>query len=292
MATATLPGAPTFGDMIDMLEEAEDCSSVNNSTLSEVLYTLFQMCYPTVVVRPQSLYNAAKRIAAPANSSLRGTSKLSGTALSLYRRKEWLPRIRTTQCTNVAFPSGLVSYGLSEDLLGTVFDQFENHEPLSLSLRGIPVHGFYQNLHPFLKKWPGTQSSTKSSIGKFYSTIDINLNTKSYRPDTAYQFIERLVLSQFLRNSIVKYGLEPNASLQSQVKECMEFNQKVISDLEEMKKQCDEAKRELNITQLTLREALDELKVTAKCKIAAEKKVSSLQSSNRSRLADYNLLKD
>ena len=57
-----------------------------------------------------------------------------------------------------------------------------------------------------------------------------------------------------------------------------------------MKKQRDEAKRELNNTQLTLREALDELKVTAKCKTAAEKKVSSLQNSNRSRLADYNSL--
>lgn len=115
MATATLPGnliafytcicyefsfigAPTFGDMIDLPEEAEDCSSVDSSSVSEVLYTLFQRRYPTVVVRPQSLYNAAKRIASPTNSSLRGTSKLSGTALSLYRRKEWLPRNRTTQC--------------------------------------------------------------------------------------------------------------------------------------------------------------------------------------------------
>ena len=91
-----------------------------------------------------------------------------------------------------------MSYGLSEDLLATVFDQFENDETLSWSLRGIPDHGFYQDLHPFLKKWPRTQSSTKSSIGKFYSTIDMNLNTKSYRPDNAYRFIERLVLSQCL----------------------------------------------------------------------------------------------
>uniref|UniRef100_A0A1X7VKN8 Uncharacterized protein n=1 Tax=Amphimedon queenslandica TaxID=400682 RepID=A0A1X7VKN8_AMPQE len=105
----------------------------------------------------------------------------------------------------------------------------------------------------------------------------MNLNTKSYRPDNAYRFIERLVLSQCPCNSIVKYGLESNASLQSQVKERMEFNQKLISDLEEMKKQRDEAKRELNNTQLTVREALDELKITTTLILATQKQISSVE---------------
>uniref|UniRef100_A0A1X7T4W7 Uncharacterized protein n=1 Tax=Amphimedon queenslandica TaxID=400682 RepID=A0A1X7T4W7_AMPQE len=144
-----------------------------------------------------------------------------------------------------------MSYGLSEDLLGTVFDQTENDKPLSWSLRGILDRDLYQDLYPFLKKWPHTRTSTKSSTGKFYSIIDINQ------------------LSQCVCYSIVMHGFEPNASLLSLVKECMEFNQTLISDLEEIKKQRDEAKRELNNAQLTLREALDELKVTVKCKTAA-----------------------
>ena len=71
---------PTFGDMIDLLEEAEDCLSVINVSVSEVLYTLFQMRYHSVVVgRPQSFYNAAKQIAAPTCHSL----TLSRTGLKL-----------------------------------------------------------------------------------------------------------------------------------------------------------------------------------------------------------------
>ena len=86
----------------------------------------------------------------------------------------------------------------------------------------------------------------------------------------------------------MKYGLEPNTSLQSQVKECMEFNQKLISDLEEMKKQRDEAKRELNNTQLTLREALDELKITTTLILATQKQVSSVEQWFESSVSDYN----
>ena len=91
-----LIATPTFGDLIDLLEEAEDSSAVNGKSVSEVLYSLFQMRYPHVTVgRPQRLYDAAKRIAGPTRKSLRGASKLSGSSLSLYRAKEWLPRNRT-----------------------------------------------------------------------------------------------------------------------------------------------------------------------------------------------------
>lgn len=87
---------PTFGDLIDLLEEAEDCSPASGKSVSEVLYSLFQLRYPHVTIgRPQRLYDAVKRIAAPTRPSLRGASKLSGSSLSLYRSKEWLPRNRT-----------------------------------------------------------------------------------------------------------------------------------------------------------------------------------------------------
>jgi hypothetical protein len=93
-----LIATPTFGDLIDLLEEAEECSAANGKSTSELLYTIFQMHYPHVTVgRPQRLYDAAKRIAAPTRSSLRGASKLSGSSLTLYRAKEWLPRNHRTQ---------------------------------------------------------------------------------------------------------------------------------------------------------------------------------------------------
>ena len=70
-----LIATPIFGKLIGLLE-----------SVSEVLYSLFQMRYPHVTVgRPQRLYDAQKRIAGPTCKSLRGSSKLSGSALSGQR---------------------------------------------------------------------------------------------------------------------------------------------------------------------------------------------------------------
>jgi hypothetical protein len=88
--------------------------------------------------------------------------------------------------TGPVFPSGLLSYGLNEELLAKVFDQVQNNESPSWHLRGIPDYGFYKDLHQFLKKWPHTRNSSKVSIGKFYSVIDLNLRDKALRPDNAY----------------------------------------------------------------------------------------------------------
>uniref|UniRef100_A0A1X7VRB2 Uncharacterized protein n=1 Tax=Amphimedon queenslandica TaxID=400682 RepID=A0A1X7VRB2_AMPQE len=60
--------------------------------------------------------------------------------------------------------------------------------------------------------------------------------------------------------------------------------------LEEVKRQRDEAEKKLSSTQVTLKEALDEVKRTAKCARVAEKKVLALQKLNECRLADFNCL--
>ncbi len=95
----------TYGDLIDLVEEAEDCACASDKTsVSEVLYSMFQMRYPHIAVsRSQRLYDAAMRIIAPTRPSLRGTSKLNGLALSSYRSKEWLPRTRLVQPTEGMF---------------------------------------------------------------------------------------------------------------------------------------------------------------------------------------------
>ena len=106
------------------------------------------------------------------------------------------------------FPSGLLSYGLNEDLLAEVFHQVQNDKSPSWCLRGIPDYGFYQDLHQYLKKWPHTQDSSKVSIGKFYSVIDLNLRRKALRPDNAYRFVDRLASSKYSRDSVVRYQLD------------------------------------------------------------------------------------
>ena len=44
--------------------------------------------------RPNRLYDTVRRIAAPTQPSLRGSSKISGSDLEAYRSKIWVPRIR------------------------------------------------------------------------------------------------------------------------------------------------------------------------------------------------------
>ncbi len=79
-----------------------------------------------------------------------------------------------------AFPQELLVYGLNEKLLMEVFSQLQNEEDVTLKslswhIRGIPDNSFYQDLHPFLKKYPDTRHFTKVSIGKFYIAVDKNL---------------------------------------------------------------------------------------------------------------------
>ena len=85
---------PTYGDLIDLLKDSEDCVDKSTS-VPEVLYAKFQHAYPHVSIgRPKRFYDTVKRIAAPTQSSLRGDSKLSGSPLVAYRSKEWVPRTR------------------------------------------------------------------------------------------------------------------------------------------------------------------------------------------------------
>ena len=70
----------------------------------------------------------------------------------------------------------------------------------------------------------------------------------------------------------------------------MKSTQMLITELEEVKRQRDEAKRELSSTQVTRKEALDEVKIVTKKIRTAEKKVLSLQRLNDCTLADFNYL--
>ena len=92
---------------------------------------------------------------------------------------------------------------------------------------------FYQVLHQFLKRWPRSKSSTKSSIGRFYMAIDKNLQAKGCRPDNTYLFIEKVALSsQSSQSSLMCYGNEKleGKMLQGQVKECCENIEQMMKD--------------------------------------------------------------
>ena len=82
---------PIYGDLIDLLQESENCVDESTS-VPDILFEKFQLAHPHVNVgRPKHLYDTVKRIAAPTQPSLRGSSKICGPALALYRSKTWVP---------------------------------------------------------------------------------------------------------------------------------------------------------------------------------------------------------
>ena len=158
----------------------------------------------------------------------------------------------------------LLVYGLNEDLLIKVFHQVQNEEyPLAWYIRGIPDHGFYQDLHQFIETSPLTQKFTKVSIGKFYMSVDHNLKSRGFRPINAYRFIDRLVSQKHPRNSIVNYHTEESdSSLKTQMRECSNLAQQLMVEIEELRRERNESKKHLDHTQKALKDALNEMETT------------------------------
>lgn len=150
----------------------------------------------------------------------------------------------------VLFPKGLANYGLNESLLDQVWTQVRSHKKVSLkwSLKGVPNVDFYQDLHPFLKKWPKTCQTTKMTIGHFYIAIDVNLQVKGCRPDNAYRFIERTCQKSLPRSSRMKYGFEEQAliSLRTEIENYTERTHQVFHSEQRLYGNCKDVNHRLH----------------------------------------------
>ena len=90
---------PTYGELIDLLEDAErECAHSGSLPIEEVLCTNFRQKYPHVYIgRLGRFYDTVTRFAAATRpSATRGQTELSGSPLSHYRKRIWKPRIRNT----------------------------------------------------------------------------------------------------------------------------------------------------------------------------------------------------
>ena len=173
-------------------------------------------------------------------------------------------------------------------MLEKVYDQVKDKKKGSIlwKLKGIPEVGFYNNLHNFLKHWPKTRSAPKMEMGKFYIAIDKNLQEKEMRPDNAYRFVEKLVTSSLPRNTVVNYNLEKDKVkvLESEVKQCNDQIQKLTEDFAAMKLQLEDTKREFNITQHALGDAIQEVKYNNQQML--QRKISELKEFCKYTIAD------
>ena len=145
-----------------------------------------------------------------------------------------------TNIDPLPFPDLLLSYGLTVEALSQAFDcaQSGNEEELSScwSLRGIPYIEFYRRLHEYLKKWEKTRSSTKISIGRFYISIDRQLQERGSSPSNTYKFIERIVSSTLPDTSVMSYNIA-DVTLKSLQAEVQDFQQLVHQLTSQMTKQ-------------------------------------------------------
>ena len=194
------------------------------------------------------------------------------------------------------FPKDLQAYGLNEELLVEVFSQVLSGQDRSLvwHLRGVPDHGFHQDLHYFITRCPQTSTSTKVSRGKFYIAIDTNLQARDLRPDNAYRFIEKIATSNRPRTSIVKYGVEDieMSTVQLQVKACTEQIQELVATVKALQTENAETMRELQFARHALRDVTNEVKVTKKHCAKAKKEALSLKKAFKSAHTDYIILEE
>ena len=84
--------SPSYGELIDLLSDAEQESKEH---APELLVVKVKQIYPHVSIgRPARFFDTVTRLAAPTRPSVIGPPKLCGSPLSLYRKREWIPRIR------------------------------------------------------------------------------------------------------------------------------------------------------------------------------------------------------
>ena len=122
------------------------------------------------------------------------------------------------------------NYGLTIQLLGEFFQIQSKSPSTSWSLHGIPFVEFYRKLHPFLKKWSATWSLPKTTIGKFYLSIDRLLQARGSSPYNTYKFVERVISSDVPDSSIMMYGADQTVgALQAEVRMCSKLVQELTA---------------------------------------------------------------
>ena len=84
---------PSYGDLIDLLEYVETANE--NGPVADILFEKFAASYPHIPIsRPSRFLDTVRRLAAPTKPSAVGQQKLTGSPLTSYRRRHWVPRNR------------------------------------------------------------------------------------------------------------------------------------------------------------------------------------------------------
>ena len=203
---------------------------------------------------------------------------------------------------SLPFPEQLTSYGLTAEKLSQAFDHAQSEAVSTCwSLHGIPYVEFYRKLHEFLKKWEKTRTSTKTSIGRFYITIDRQLQERGSSPSNTYKFIERIVSSTLPDSSVMSYNIF-DSTLKNLQLEAQDYHEqvdhlasKVIkqeAELSQMKLEVEKTKQELTVTKHALRDVTNTQSLVQKERKCLQKKVNTANKLLENTVADLLQVED
>ena len=149
------------------------------------------------------------------------------------------------------------------------------------SLRGIPNAEFYRKLHSYLKKWELTCSATKASIGRFYISIDKQLQERGSTPNNTYLFIEKVVCSKKSDTALMPYAITTQLKAVQQVHEDEATYQEYCYDLE-----LENTKTELLNVQENFKKLTHEKNILLRERDNANQKLHHLNEINKSTISD------
>ena len=254
--------------------------------------------------RPGRLVDTITRIVAPTKPSLNGVLRLTGSPLRSYRQRIWEPRVRTAKSrgrlhvyfkllytiiidritcidSGDSYPYDLIPYGLTKDLLNSAMSEIETGNTSVWSLSGrIPTIGFYRALHLYLKQH--FKATTKTSIGKFYCSIDVNLKEKGSRPDNIYRFVERIISSDRHSEDLMMYDTQPAKSMSIHLKKCSDQLEMLNSECTELKSKFEKTRSQLRSTKSALRDVTNQNTVLSQRLKSARERISQLRCKNAS----------
>jgi hypothetical protein len=280
--------SPTYGELIEFLNDAENEEDTSRG-VAEILTENFSAKYPHISIsRPCRFLDTVKRIAAPTRSSCLGKPKLVGSPLHSYLSRNWSPRIRNSPGSQTAFSAEMIQFGLSENLLQNAFLQCVGNQKGSVLCwkinKGVTVTvGFYRELHIYLQKWPPSSSSTKSTVGRFYLSIDCNFERRvSIRPDNIYSFVHRLAYSTKLSSDPMSYNFDNTIKHLQSVVSSYQVNLEQLSvklskqedDVHDMQTLLETANNEIAVTRHALSDVTNKLQITLKQRDSARKQVN------------------
>ena len=164
-----------------------------------------------------------------------------------------------------------------------VFHQVCNGQLAGWRLTRIPVNGFYQSLHHFLKKGPCTCSANKSLISELYVAIDPYLKAKGGRPDNIYRFVENL--AKLPAHHPVNYRAELTQvhkvrAMRSEVEHCHQQCEAMTSELELLRGQFESSKERLQHTEKVLRDVSNQRDASVKSRDFVKKKLKQVEFKN------------